>query len=115
DPLAGDGAGITTQLPHTFFKKILSALSIDLPSEEEYAVGMVFLPKMEESREACQAIIEKIVTAEKEKFLVWRKVPCENSCLSPKLIHLEPAIYQFFIQRTEADHESFERKLYLIR
>lgn len=115
DPLAGDGAGIVTQLPHAFFKKVTARLFIELPDEEEYAVGMVFLPKEEEQRRMCQDSIEKIVDNEKEKFLGWRKVPCDNSCLSQRLLHLEPFIYQFFIQRTEADHESFERKLYLIR
>lgn len=115
DPLAGDGAGIVTQLPHAFFKKETALLSIELPDEEDYAVGMVFLPKEEEQRRMCQYSIEKIVGNEKEKLLGWRKVPCDNSCLSQRLLHLEPSIYQFFIQRTEADHESFERKLYLIR
>jgi glutamate synthase (NADPH/NADH) large chain len=115
DPLAGDGAGILIQIPHAFFKKVTAGFSIQLPDEEDYAVGMVFLPKAEEQISFCQQRIEKIVNEEKEKFLGWRKVPCENSCLSQRLLHLEPSIYQFFIQRTEADHESFERKLYLIR
>lgn len=115
DPLAGDGAGILTQLPHTFLKKVTAQLSITLPAEDEYAVGMVFLPKEEEQKKRCQHLVEKIVKDEKEKFLVWREVPCDNSCLSPKLLHMEPAVYQFFIQRSETDHEGFERKLYLIR
>lgn len=115
DPLVGDGAGILTQLPHHFFKRVTAELSIVLPPEDEYAVGMVFLPKQEDQKVFCQNQIEKIVHAAKEKFLGWREVPCANNCLSPKLLHLEPFVYQFFIQRSEADHESFERKLYLIR
>ena len=115
DPLAGDGAGIVTQLPHAFFQKVMGDLAIHLPDEEEYAVGMAFLPKEETQQLHCQQIIEKIIVDEKEKFLGWRKVPCENSCLSRNLLHLEPAVYQFFIQKKEADHESFERKLYVIR
>lgn len=115
DPLIGDGAGILTQLPHHFFKKVTAELSIGLPSEDEYAVGMVFLPKAEDQKQFCQEAIEKIVSTEKERFLGWRKVPCDHTCLSPRLLQLEPAVYQFFIQRAEADHEGFERKLYLIR
>lgn len=115
DTLAGDGAGILTQLPHLFFKGITAELGIELPAEEDYAIGMVFLPKNETEKKSCQERIEKIVKQEKEVFLGWRKVPCDNTCLSQRLLHLEPSIYQFFIQRAEADHESFERKLYLIR
>lgn len=115
DPLVGDGAGILTQIPHDFFKKVTAELSFELPDEDEYAVGMVFLPKEEDQKIACQIIIEEIVNAEDETFLGWREVPCANSCLSSRLLHLEPSICQFFIQRSDTDDESFERKLYLIR
>ncbi|WP_243392535.1 glutamate synthase large subunit [Solitalea longa] len=115
DPYAGDGAGILTQLPHAFFKKVLAKADFSLPDEEEYAVGMTFLPRDEKDAELCKQLIEEVVAEEKETFLGWRLVPCDNSCLSKNLLHLEPSIYQFFVQRAEADSEAFERKLYIIR
>ncbi|SMO45946.1 glutamate synthase large subunit [Solitalea koreensis] len=114
DPYAGDGAGILTQIPHLFFKKA-TVNSFSLPDEEEYAVGMTFLPRNESEAAICRKLVEEVILAEKEIFLGWRKVPCVNTCLSRNLLHLEPLIYQFFIQRTEADTDAFERKLYLIR
>ena len=44
DPKTGDGAGVLIQVPHEFFAKECSRLSIPLPAAGEYGVGMVFLP-----------------------------------------------------------------------
>ncbi len=41
DSETGDGAGITLQVPHLFFKKVVE----QLPHEGDYGVGMVFLPE----------------------------------------------------------------------
>jgi glutamate synthase (NADPH/NADH) large chain len=43
DPLAGDGAGILIQTPDAFLR---ANLDISLPSVGDYAVGMIFLPRM---------------------------------------------------------------------
>ena len=40
DPLAGDGVGILTQIPHDFFQEELIKENINLPEPDEYAVGM---------------------------------------------------------------------------
>ena len=38
----GDGVGILTQIPHTFFVKKLKEEGIELPGERQYGVGMFF-------------------------------------------------------------------------
>ena len=53
DPLAGDGSGILVQLPDAFVREECERLGIALPSPGSYAVGMVFLPRDGETRQAC--------------------------------------------------------------
>lgn len=67
DPYAGDGAGILTQLPHAFFKKILAGADFAIPDEEEYAVGMTFLPRDEQDAAACKKLLRKPLL-KKKKF-----------------------------------------------
>lgn len=42
DGKTGDGAGILIEIPHEFF---LNSTSFKLPASNDYAVGMVFLPR----------------------------------------------------------------------
>src|SRR5204863_7440103 len=42
DPLTGDGAGILTQMPDAFLRKVTVAVDVTLPPRGEYGVGMVF-------------------------------------------------------------------------
>ena len=44
DPLTGDGAGITIQMPDAFMRKVASEEGIELPNERRYGVAMCFLP-----------------------------------------------------------------------
>ena len=50
DPDTGDGAGILIQMPHAFFEKECARIGIELPNEQAYGVGMVFLPPDDEAR-----------------------------------------------------------------
>ena len=75
DPKTGDGAGITTQIPHEFFKKECERLEIDLPEPGNYGAGLVFLPTIAEDRHIVEHVIESIVEAEEQIFLGFRDVP----------------------------------------
>ena len=114
DPRAGDGAGLLLQMPDAFFRK---SVSFELPAEGEYAVGMVFLPQADASREAAEKTIEELVAAEGQTLLGWRDVPVDNSGLGYSVLPTEPVIRQVFIQRGSncADQNAFERKLFVIR
>ncbi|MCB1875838.1 MAG: glutamate synthase subunit alpha, partial [Chromatiales bacterium] len=117
DPLAGDGAGLLLQLPDAFLRGVCTEQGIELPEAGEYGVGMVFLPREQESRERCQAIIERFVQAEEQVLLGWRDVPTENRTLGESVKACEPAVSQVFIARGEhtRGQDAFERKLFVIR
>ncbi len=113
----GDGAGILIQPPHEFLKLVASEGGVCLPSPEEYAVGMVFLPPDAAQRAECQKVFEQIVAEEGQRLLGWRTIPTNNTSLGDTARSSEPYMSQVFIARNAslADDMAFERKLYVIR
>ena len=109
----GDGAGILTQIPHSFFKSTFG----ELPDIGDYGVGMLFLPVSIKQRKMCQQHIEEIVTEEGQTVLGWREVPTNNSSLGETSRFVEPSVFQVFIGRNENTARGlvFERKLFIIR
>src|SRR5450830_908135 len=118
DPLMGDGAGILIQIPDQYYREEMSKLGIALPPPGEYGVGMVFLPKENASRIACEQEIERSVLAEGQVVLGWRDVPVDMDMpMSPTVREKEPVIRQIFIGRGPdiMVTDALERKLYVIR
>jgi glutamate synthase (NADPH/NADH) large chain len=113
DPKAGDGAGLLMQIPDTFFRE---EAGLELPESGSYAIGMVFLPKADDAREAFESVINEVIEAEGQRVLGWRTVPVDNSDLGVSVIPTEPSIRQVFIGRGEStpDQNAFERKLFVI-
>ncbi|HJV00565.1 MAG TPA: glutamate synthase central domain-containing protein, partial [Burkholderiaceae bacterium] len=118
DALMGDGAGILIQIPDQYYRDEMAKQGIELPPPGEYGVGMVFLPKENASRIACEQEIERAVRAEGQVVLGWRNVPVDcDMPMSPTVRAKEPVIRQIFIGRG-ADimvTDALERKLYVIR
>jgi glutamate synthase (NADPH/NADH) large chain len=117
DPLAGDGAGILLQLPDKLLRSECGKQNIALPGAGDYGIGMVFLPRHNETRAACQTSIERAIRAEGQVVLGWREVPTDSSVLGETVKPAEPVIRQVIIARGEncADTDAFERKLFVIR
>ena len=118
DPLQGDGAGILIQIPDTLFREEMAKQGVTLPPAGDYGVGMVFLPKENASRLACQEEIERAVRAEGQVVLGWRDVPTDPAMpMSPTVKAKEPVIRQVFIGRGPdvMVTDALERKLYVIR
>jgi glutamate synthase (NADPH) large chain len=117
DPIAGDGAGLLIQIPHTFLAEECAALKIKLPKPGHYAVGHLFMPQDERLRAHCERVWMRIIREEGLEFLGWRSVPVDNGCLSEMVKAVEPVHRQIFIGRPKAmkDQDEFERRLYLIR
>jgi len=118
DPLMGDGAGILIQIPDQFYREEMAKQGITLPPVGEYGVGMVFLPKENASRIACEQEIERSVRDERQIILGWRDVPVDlDMPMSPTVRSKEPVIRQIFIGRGEdiMVTDALERKLYVIR
>ena len=118
DALMGDGAGILIQLPDAYLRQDMAARGVALPPPGEYGVGMVFLPKENASRIACEQEIERAVRAENQVVLGWRDVPVDHDMpMSPTVRAKEPVIRQIFIGRGPdiMVTDALERKLYVIR
>src|SRR4029077_17874355 len=90
---------------------------IRLPAERGYGAGCVFLPTDPAQRAQVEALFEKVVKEEGQRFLGWRDVPTDNSTLGPTARKAQPFLRQVFIGRntTLSDDLAFERKLYVIR
>ncbi|HEY4373441.1 MAG TPA: glutamate synthase-related protein [Burkholderiales bacterium] len=118
DPLMGDGAGILLQIPDQLYREEMARQGVKLPPKGEFGVGMVFLPKENASRIACEQEIERSVRAEGQVVLGWRDVPIDKSMpMSPTVQEKEPIIRQIFIGRGPdiMVTDALERKLYVIR
>ena len=113
----GDGAGILFQMPHRFFRKVSQRFGQILPSEGDYAVAMLFLPRDEGGVRAAKRVFEDGCLAEGLKLLFWRDVPVDAHDLGETARACMPTIVQAFIARP-ADAEpgdDFERRLYVCR
>ncbi len=118
DELMGDGAGILIQIPDEFYRAELARQGIELPAPGEYGVGMIFLPKENASRLACEQELERAVKVEGQVLLGWRDVPVDRAMpMSPAVRAKEPVIRQIFIGRGPdiIVPDALERKLYVIR
>jgi len=114
---SGDGAGILTQMPDKFMRKVTTEHGIELPEFGHYGVGVVFLPRDPNASIECKSIIENVVDEIGLEVLGWRKVPTNNAPLGETVKSIEPDTYHIFIQRPEGlqDAQAFERKLYVVR
>ncbi|MBI3192654.1 MAG: glutamate synthase subunit alpha, partial [Pedosphaera parvula] len=116
DTETGDGCGILLQLPHEFFQSEAEKLGFELPAPGAYGVGMMFLPRDEESRRECMSVMNCVIEEEGQKLLGWRHVPVNSEAIGWLARESEPVIKQVFIQRSpDLDVDAFERKLYVIR
>ena len=118
DPLMGDGAGVLIQIPDAVFREEMGRQGVTLPPLGEYGVGMIFLPKEQASRMACEQELERAVRASGQVLLGWRDVPTDREMpMSPAVRATEPVIRQLFIGRGPEVMvtDALERKLYIIR
>ena len=117
DVETGDGCGIMMQLPHRFFGEEAEKRGFTLPAPGHYGVGMLFLPRDRESRDACKEILNKCIYDEGQELLGWREVPRNSDAIGWLARRNEPVIEQVFIGRGEdvQDVEAFERILFVIR
>ena len=117
DPLAGDGAGMLTQIPHDLLKAEMKAKGVKLPEPGQYAVGQLFMPRNDVDRRYCEDVISKVIAQEGLVCLGWRDVPTTNTHLSATTLAAEPFHAQVFIGRGPGikDETDFERRLYVLR
>ncbi len=111
DAGTGDGAGILSQVPDTFFRAVAG---FDLPAKGEYAVGLVFIEAGEEQR--VEAGFEDIAKQENLRVLGWREVPTNPSVLGDLARDAMPVIRQVFVSATDgATGMDLERRAFRLR
>jgi glutamate synthase (ferredoxin) len=113
DGKTGDGAGLLIDIPHDYFKRVCD---FAIPNQREYAVGMVFLPKVSNQYYFCKTIFEKELKTQGLTVLGWREVPVDSCQLGEIALASEPNIEQLFIGKTDKiDEATFKAKLYAAR
>ena len=111
----GDGVGILTQVPYSYFKKTIK--EFPLPLEGKFGVGMLFMPRDEHLRNRVKKMLETIVIKEGMEFLGWREVPTVPKVLGQKALDAMPSIWQCFIKKPHGINKGieFDRILYQTR
>ncbi|KGL64384.1 glutamate synthase large subunit [Polaribacter sp. Hel1_85] len=113
DGKTGDGAGLLIDIPHAYFKRVCD---FPIPDQREYAVGMVFLPKVTNQYDYCKTTFENEIKEQGLAILGWREVPVDSYQLGEIALASEPNIEQLFIGKTdEIDEATFKAKLYAAR
>src|SRR3989440_12943665 len=94
DGASGDGAGLLTSLPQTFFRARAQEQGIELP--EMFGVGFAFLPSsvVEEAR----AAVEVAADTERLRVIGWRRVPGNTNCFGRRGLETMPEIWPFFFE-----------------
>ena len=113
DGKTGDGAGLLIDIPHDYFKRVCD---FEIPEARQYAVGMVFLPRISNQYDYCKTTFEREINAQGLTILGWREVPVDSSNLGEIALASEPNIEQIFIGKSEEISDAhFKAKLYAAR
>src|SRR5580704_11413331 len=113
DGESGDGAGLLTALPTSFFRAGARSQGVRLP--EVFGVGVLFVPEAD-SRQARDAI-QKAADSEGIHLLGWRRVPTEADALGQRARETLPEIWHFFVAppSSRLGRDSFELGLIFLR
>ena len=112
DPQTGDGAGITIQVPDRLLRRVAP---VELPAPGAYGVGIAFLPRDEQERAQCEAIVERSCDAEGVRLLGWRDVPHDPAACGVSARQTMPAIRMLFVGAVGLADDALERRLYVLR
>ncbi len=122
DGASGDGAGLLTQLPTTFFAREARRLNSGFHLEWKIAVGFFFLPSARLERVRAMHVAEEVVSRRGLFFAGWRQVPLDERALGPQARETQPAIWQILVAQPDrsskfdsASDREFEQHLYLMR
>ncbi|MDX1568272.1 MAG: glutamate synthase large subunit, partial [Longimicrobiales bacterium] len=102
------------QKPHEFFKSEIP----ELPDADEYAVGMLFMPRDDEAREGVRSLVEEGLKDEGFELIAWRDVSTENSDLGATALKNEPVVQQIFVRLAGAgavEPSVLDARLYMLR
>ncbi len=112
DAKTGDGAGVLTQIPYALLRR---DLGIQV-SDEDIAVGMIFLPLDAAQRAQAVGLINNAIVQGGLRLLGWREVPVNPEALGAHARATQPFIAQVLVARASGLSDAkFDRDLYLCR
>lgn len=116
EPDSGDGAGISLQMPHSFFEGICQKKNIELPQFGHYGVATVFYPKENALFERCKILMNDHMDELGLEPLLYRKVPTDPSGIGKTALSVEPKQFHIIIKsKDDLSFEELERRLYVFR
>lgn len=113
---SGDGAGVLTGIPHSFFVMKLSEASppVQLPEPGKYATGILFLDK--QTAPQAEAVFEKVAADFHLQILAWRTVPVNSDVIGEVARTQEPLMRQVFVVPANGGGcKDFDKQVYLLR
>ena len=115
DGKTGDGAGVMTQLPHTFLQRVYNQIyGKQLPGPGDVAVGVVFLPLQDAyGRSLARRVMEESLRHFGMEPLGWRELPLHLEAIGERALFSRPHIQHLFVDRKGVSN--FEGQLYLAR
>lgn len=116
DKKTGDGSGLLTPIPKEFYIKKALEENVRLPSDQPFAIAMIFYPQNTNERKACRELFHSILKKYDLELIWTREVPVDESILGDKARKSKPYLTQKFLKCP--DHlspEEFEKQLFLIR
>jgi glutamate synthase domain-containing protein 2/glutamate synthase domain-containing protein 1/glutamate synthase domain-containing protein 3 len=114
---AGDGAGITCQIPQAFFKEEARRLKFDqaryLKSEDRLALGAFFFLDADRSKvDRAKAIVHETLAGGPLHWFGWRAIPTNEDALSDRARKVRPGSIEQLILRCNAPVDEVESFLY---
>jgi len=117
DAKTGDGAGVLTPLPRTFFAQEAERLTGQTVNPEALAVGVFFFQPGHE--EASRRLLEKACAQHGLRVVAWRSVPTQPGILGERALATLPVIEQALIvgggRQTMDERQQFEHSLFFAR
>ena len=114
DGKTGDGCGLLMQKPDGFLRAVAKE-EMNTELGEQYAVGMVFLPRDAASAQTARDAVNAALEAEGLGVTGWRVVPTDDSCLGPIAKDTLPQIEQVFIADGGKAEREFGISLFVAR
>src|SRR5262245_30916306 len=121
---AGDGAGLTCQIPQSFFKEEAKRLKFDqaryLKPEDRLAIGVFFFLDQDKSKiDRAKEIIHETLLRDSVHNLVhwfgWRSVPTNDNAISDLARKVRPGSIEQLLLRCKATVADVEMYLYRSR
>src|SRR5689334_3490867 len=114
---AGDGAGLTCQIPQHFFKEEAKRLRLDqakyLRPEDRLAVGVFFFNDQDDTKIAlARSLVQDALTGGPIHWFGWRPIPTNEDALSARAREVRPGAVEQLLLRCNAPADEAETFLY---